>query len=59
MNMEETLIEPGQDGEEVGFEGLYRTLTPVAPIHIRWYQLEGCLPLECDGMLVGCTGFIV
>ena len=52
-------IDARKDGEEMCLERLNCLLGLVATVHVRWDLLMCAFPYVCDGMYVGCTGFIV
>ncbi len=40
-------------------EGANGTLCPIAAMHVWGNELECGFPLESDGLLVSCTGFVI
>ena len=55
----EGLTDAGQNGEELGFEGLDGTFDKVAAMNVWRHELVGSFPILCDGMNELCASFMV
>ena len=52
-------VDPSKDSQEVCFECQDGPLGSVPTVHIGRDELVGAIVGACDGLLVGCAGFII